>query len=114
RGGGPGARVGGVVTGQLPTLGTRHCLDEAFRLLQEKSAPAVGIVDAAQRLIGLVTSATVGEMLMVHRAMPRGFRFGPWSGPPSRSWSRPAAASAPPWPTQPQFPHRPQTSTPPL
>jgi len=85
---GPDARVGDVMTGQMPTLGHRHCLDEAFRLLQEKSAPAVGIVDVAQRLIGLVTSATVGEMLMVHRAMPRGFRFGPWS----RSWSRPAGA----------------------
>jgi Zn-dependent protease/CBS domain-containing protein len=78
---GPDAKVGDVMTGQMPTLGHRHCLDEAFRLLQEKSAPAVGIVDAAQRLIGLVTSATVGEMLMVHRAMPRGFRFGPWSRP---------------------------------
>jgi Zn-dependent protease/CBS domain-containing protein len=78
---GPDAKVGDVMTGQMPTLGHRHCLDEAFRLLQEKSAPAVGIVDAAERLIGLVTSATVGEMLMVHRAMPRGFRFGPWSRP---------------------------------
>ena len=69
---------------EIPTLGHRHCLDEAFRLLQQKSAPAVGIVDASQRLVGLVTSATIGEMLMVHRAMPgglRGLRLGPWSRP---------------------------------
>jgi Zn-dependent protease/CBS domain-containing protein len=78
---GPDAKVGDVMTGQIFTLGHRHCLVEAFRLLQQKSAPAVGIVDASQRLIGLVTSATIGEMLMVHRAMPGGLRFGPWSRP---------------------------------
>jgi hypothetical protein len=49
--------------------------------LQQKSAPAVGIVNASQQLVGLVTSATVGEMLMVHRAMPGGLRSGPWSRP---------------------------------
>jgi stage IV sporulation protein FB len=49
--------------------------------LQQKSAPAVGIINASQRLIGLVTSATIGEMLMVHRAMPGGLRFRPWSRP---------------------------------
>jgi Zn-dependent protease/CBS domain-containing protein len=76
---GPDATVADTMTGAMPTLGHRHCLDEAFRLLREKSAPAVGIVDASQRLIGLVTSATIGEMLMLHRAMPAGFRFGPWS-----------------------------------
>ena len=78
---GPDAKVADAMTAQIPTLGHRHCLDEAFRLLQEKSVPAVAIVDAADRLIGLVTSETVGEMLMLHRAMPAGFRFGPWSRP---------------------------------
>jgi stage IV sporulation protein FB len=78
---GPDAKVGDVMGTEIPTLGHRHCLDEAFRLLQQKSAPAVGIVDASQRLVGLVTSATVGEMLMVHRAMPGGLRLGPWSRP---------------------------------
>jgi Zn-dependent protease/CBS domain-containing protein len=75
---GPDSKVADTMTAQLPTLGHRHCLDEAFRLLREKSSPAVGIIDASQRLIGLVTSATIGEMLMLHRAMPAGFRFGPW------------------------------------
>ena len=78
---GPDAKVGDVMGTQIPTLGHRHCLDEAFRLLQQKSAPAVGIVDASQRLVGLVTSETIGEMLMVHRAMPGGLRLGPWSRP---------------------------------
>jgi stage IV sporulation protein FB len=50
-------------------------------LLQEKSAPAVGVIDASERLVGLVTSETVGEMMMLHQAMPAGVRFGPWSRP---------------------------------
>jgi stage IV sporulation protein FB len=62
-------------------LGHRSCLDEAFRLLQEKSVPAVGVTNAAGRLIGFVTSETVAEMLMVHRAMAGGARLGPWSRP---------------------------------
>ena len=44
---GPQARVAEVMTGSLPTVSNGRCLDEAFRLLQEQSAPAVGVVDAA-------------------------------------------------------------------
>ena len=78
---GPDAQVAEAMTGHIPILSHRSCLDEVFRVLQEKSAPAVGIVDASERLVGLVTSETIGEMLMLHRAMPAGFRFGPWSRP---------------------------------
>jgi Zn-dependent protease/CBS domain-containing protein len=78
---GPHAPVADVMSGPIPTVGHRSCLDEAFRLLQEKSVPAVGVVDASGRLIGLVTSETIGEMLMLHQAMPRGMQFGPWGRP---------------------------------
>jgi Zn-dependent protease/CBS domain-containing protein len=78
---GPDARVSEAMTDRIPTLSKGRCLEDAFRLLQEKSVPVVGIVDAAGRLIGLVTSETVGEMLMLHQAMPTGVRFGPWSRP---------------------------------
>jgi Zn-dependent protease/CBS domain-containing protein len=78
---GPGARVADVMSSPVPTLGQRQRLDEAFRILQEKSAPAVAVVDAAGRLVGLVTSETVGEMLMLHEAMPKGVSLGPWSRP---------------------------------
>jgi Zn-dependent protease/CBS domain-containing protein len=76
---GPDAQVGAVMASGIPTIGHRHCLDEAFRLLQDGSAPAVGVVDAAGRLVGLITSETVGEMLLVREAMPEGARMGPWS-----------------------------------
>jgi len=80
---GPDARVADTMTASIPTVSKNRCLDEAFRLLQEKSAPAVGVVDASDRLVGLVTSETIGEMLMLHQALPRGVRFGPW-GPSDR------------------------------
>ena len=76
---GPDARVGAAMTTTVPTIGHRRCLEEAFRMLQEKSAPAVAVVDASGRLVGLVTSETVGEMLMLHEALPAGARFGPWT-----------------------------------
>lgn len=78
---GPDARVANAMMKDVPTVDSRTCLEDAFRILQEKSAPAVGVVDRVGRLIGLITSETVGEMLMVKSAMPRGTRIGPWNGP---------------------------------
>jgi Zn-dependent protease/CBS domain-containing protein len=78
---GPDARVADAMSTTLPTIGHRRCLDEAFRLLQEKSAPAVAVIDATGRLVGLVTPETVGEMLMLHQALPAGVKVGPWTRP---------------------------------
>src|SRR5215468_7914688 len=78
---GPDARVANAMTTGVPTVASRSCLEDAFRLLQEDSAPAIGIVDVAGRLVGLITSETVGEMLMVRDALPKGARIGPLSGP---------------------------------
>jgi stage IV sporulation protein FB len=76
---GPEAGVAEAMTSPLPTVSHRSCLDEAFRVLQEKSSPAVGVVDAEGRLVGLITSETIAEMLMVRDALPKGARLGPWS-----------------------------------
>jgi Zn-dependent protease/CBS domain-containing protein len=78
---GPDARVGDAMATTVPTIAQRRCLDEAFRMLQEKSAPAVAVVDGTGRLVGLVTSETVGEMMMLHEALPAGVRLGPWTRP---------------------------------
>jgi Zn-dependent protease/CBS domain-containing protein len=75
---GPDARVADTMITEVPTITGRGRLDEAFRLLQEKGAPAVGVTDAAGRLVGLVTAETIGEMLMVREALPQDTRFGPW------------------------------------
>jgi stage IV sporulation protein FB len=78
---GPNARVAEAMSADIPTISYRQTLEEAFRILQTKSAPAVGVVDAFGKLVGLITSETLGEMLMVREAMPQGFRFRPWSRP---------------------------------
>jgi Zn-dependent protease/CBS domain-containing protein len=78
---GPDTRVADAMTTTLPAIGYRQHLEEAFRILQEKSPPAVAVVDSAGRLVGLVTPETVGEMLMLHEALPRGMRLRPWSRP---------------------------------
>lgn len=78
---GPNAQVSEAMTKDIPVVGHRYHLDEAFKILQEKSAPAVGINDAEGRLVGLVTAETIGEMLMVRDALPQGAQVGPWSKP---------------------------------
>jgi stage IV sporulation protein FB len=76
---GPTAPVADVMVKDVPTVEIRCRLEDAFRILQEKAAPAVGVVDAAGRLAGLVTAGTVGEMLMVRKALPPGAQLGPWT-----------------------------------
>jgi stage IV sporulation protein FB len=75
---GPDARVSEAMASPMPIVNYRSCLDEAFRLLQEKSAPAVGVVGPDGRLSGLITAETIGEMLMVREAMSGKDRVGPW------------------------------------
>jgi stage IV sporulation protein FB len=78
---GPEARVGQAMKTSLPTIGARACLDDALKLLQEKSSPAVAVVDAHGRFTGLITAETPGELMMVQDALPAGARVGPWSRP---------------------------------
>jgi stage IV sporulation protein FB len=76
---GPHARVIDTMTTGVPTIGQRRRLDEAFRLLQESSAPAVAVVDDSGRLVGLVTSETASQMLTLKKSLPKGARLGPWT-----------------------------------
>ena len=73
---GPEARVKDATLSLLPTCDRRCTLEDALKLLQEKGAPAVGVLDGAGRLVGLVSSETLGEMLMIAGAMPPGYRLG--------------------------------------
>jgi stage IV sporulation protein FB len=78
---GPDAKVADAMRADLPTIGHRHSLEEAFKLLQEKQAAAVGITNAADRLIGLVTGETIAEMVMLQDSLPKSISPGPWSRP---------------------------------
>ena len=79
---GPDAKVADAMTADVPTVSHRACLEEAVRLLQEKRAPARRRRRCrAASSSGLITSETIGEMLMVREALPQGVRIGPWSRP---------------------------------
>jgi len=78
---GPDASVADAMTAMLPTVGHRATLEQAFKLLQEKSAPAVGVTDVTGKLVGLVTSETVAEMMMLQDSLPKDVKIGPWSRP---------------------------------
>jgi len=78
---GPDARVADAMSAELPTIGHRATLDQAFRLLQEKQTPAIGVTDASGRLVGIVTHETIAGMIMLQEALPKGVQIGPWSRP---------------------------------
>jgi CBS domain-containing protein len=78
---GPDARVADAMTPELPTIGHRLCLEDAFKLLMQKAVPAVGVTDASGKLVGLVTSETIAEMMMLQDILPNGVRAGPWGRP---------------------------------
>ena len=78
---GPDARVGQVMGTDLPSINRRCPLDDAVRVLQEKAAPAVVVIENDGRFAGLITTETIGELLMVRDALPKGARLGNLSRP---------------------------------
>ncbi|HZQ14962.1 MAG TPA: site-2 protease family protein [Pseudolabrys sp.] len=76
---GPDARVADAMNPDLPAIGHRVTLEQAFKLMQEKMAPAVAVTDATGKLVGLITGETIAEMMMLQQALPQGTRIGPWS-----------------------------------
>ena len=77
---GPDARVGQAMRKNVAVIDRRSPLDEALRVLQEKSVPTIAVVEPNGRLVGLISTETVGELMLVSQAMPQGFRLGPKSG----------------------------------
>jgi len=78
---GPDASVADAMGAELPIVGHRATLEQTFKLLQEKSAPAVGVIDGNGKLVGLVTNETIAEMMMLQNALPKHVKLGPWSRP---------------------------------
>lgn len=69
---GPDAPVLEVMQVDIPTFPARAKLDTALRSLMQKGRPVVGVTDAGGKLIGLLTVENLGEMMMVHSALPGG------------------------------------------
>lgn len=64
--------VGDVMRRDVPTVTAGTCFDEAFRIMQEANVPALPVLDPARRLVGLLTTENVRELMMIHRALPSG------------------------------------------
>ena len=76
---GPDAPVLEAMEADIPTVPANAKLDTALRALTEKGYPALGVTDAAGKLVGLLTVQNLGEMMMVHSARPEAAAPGPWS-----------------------------------
>ncbi|MQW89484.1 site-2 protease family protein [Sinorhizobium saheli] len=73
---GPATPVVAAMRRDIPTVHHRKRLEESLKLMQSANSPAVAVLDGADRLVGLMTHETIGEMMMVRAAAAGGFRFG--------------------------------------
>jgi len=73
---GPGAPVLEVMEADVPTISARASLEAAVQALTQVGKPAVGVIDAQGRLVGMLTAENLGEMMMVQAASAD--RRGPW------------------------------------
>jgi CBS domain-containing protein len=54
-----------AMTDGIVTVGSGARLETALRELQGRKTPAIGVVDAAGRLVGYVTPENIGELMML-------------------------------------------------
>ena len=66
---GPETHVVDVMRTEIPAVTESTLFEKAFALMQECRCPALSVLDANGRLIGLFTPENVGEMIMVQSAM---------------------------------------------
>ena len=71
---GPDTPVLDVMETDIPTVPARAKLDTAVRLLTENELPGSRRHGCGGRLVGLLTVENLGEMMMVHTALPKTFR----------------------------------------
>jgi Zn-dependent protease/predicted transcriptional regulator len=62
---GPDARVADAMAEPVPTVDCRATLEQAFMLMQHNTSAAIGVTDAVGKLVGLVTSETLADMMLL-------------------------------------------------
>jgi len=65
---GPQTPVIDVMTTDVPTARPGQSLGIAVRLMQEKQAPLIGVVDGDERLVGYISQENLAEMMMLDAA----------------------------------------------
>ncbi len=58
-----------VMRADIPSVRDSMLFDRAFEVMQQCSCPALPVLDASGRLVGLFTPENVGEMIMVQSAL---------------------------------------------
>ena len=82
RQGGPATPVLDVMARDLPAATPHEPFETALARLNQAKAPALFILDADGRMIGLLTPENVGEMMLVRSVRPD-WRFRrPWTAAP--------------------------------
>lgn len=80
----PDASVVEIMKTDIPTVNDRQSLKDAMTLMQAEARPAVAVLNAAGRLVGLITPENMGELMMVlsedqsGTLKPRVGARGPW------------------------------------
>lgn len=69
---GPDISVLEVMQSDVPTVGPNVKLDTALHQLMQRDQPVIGVQDPDGKLIGLLTVENLGEMMMIHSALPGG------------------------------------------
>ena len=66
---GPETPVSEVMRGDIPSVPESMLFDRAYAVMQECRCPALPVIDASGKLVGLFTPENVGEMIMVQSAL---------------------------------------------
>lgn len=69
---GAGTPVAEVIRVDVPSVPQSMLFDRAFATMQECNCPALPVLDATGRLVGLFTPENVGEMMLVESALASG------------------------------------------
>ncbi len=65
---GPATPVLDAMATDIPVIGLNNRLEKALQAMQAANAPAIGIVDAEQRLVGYISPENIGELMMIRSA----------------------------------------------
>jgi stage IV sporulation protein FB len=65
---GPATPVLDAMATNIPVIGLNSRLEKALQAMQAANAPAIGIVDADQRLVGYISPENIGELMMIRPA----------------------------------------------
>jgi CBS domain-containing protein len=66
---GPETAVSEVMRRDIPSVPQSMLFDRAYALMQECRCPALPVLDASEKIVGLFTPENVGEMIMVQSAL---------------------------------------------